>query len=133
MTEATYRLNPPATAEAVARLRAEFPSLPADYFSFLLRSDGGEGFVGISPGYFQLWSAHEISQVSAEYQLQIYLPGYVAIGSSGGGDLYVFPISGWPPGIFVVPAIGMELTYVDLVARSFDAFVEQFGKRWQHD
>lgn len=133
MTEPTHTLKPPASSDAVERLRAEFPNLPADYFSFLLRSDGGEGFLGISPGYFQLWSAHEVSRVSSDYQLDIYLPGYVAVGTSGGGDLYVFPISGRPPGIFIVPAIGMEERHVDLVARSFDSFVHEFGKHWQHD
>jgi hypothetical protein len=32
---------------------------------------------------------------------------HVAVGSSGGGELYVLPISGSPSGIFMVPAIGM--------------------------
>ena len=102
-----YELNPGASADGVASLRERFPNLPADYFSFLRHSDGGEGFVGVQPGYFQLWRATEVAQYSAESQVQEYLPGYLAVGSNGGGELYVFPISGSPPGIFMVPAIGM--------------------------
>jgi hypothetical protein len=130
-SDTTYKLNVPASEEAVTALRAQFPHLPDDYFSFLLRSDGGEGFLGISPGYFALWSAHEVVKFSTEYEVPIYLPGYVAVGSNGGGELYVFPISGWPSGIFTVPAIGMAPDVVDLVARNFSAFVAEFGGEWK--
>lgn len=54
MSEMTYELKGPAAELALSKLREQFPNLPPDYFSFLLRSDGGEGFVGISPGYFGL-------------------------------------------------------------------------------
>ncbi len=128
MSKLTYEFKEPASESAVSRLREQFPNLPSDYFSFLLRSDGGEGFVGVSPGYFALWSANEVAQFTSEYQLHKYLPGYVAVGSSGGGELYVFPVAGWPPGLFRVPAIGMAPDTVLLVARSFSAFVAEFGK-----
>ncbi len=130
MTEVMHELKEPASEDAVASLREQFPNLPNDYYAFLLRSNGGEGFVGISPGYFALWSAHEVAQFTSEYQLHIYLPDYVAVGSSGGGDLYVFPTSGWPSGLFIVPAIGMDLGSLQLVSRSFSAFVAEFGRQW---
>ena len=126
-----YALNPGATANDVAGLRDRFPQLPADYLSFLQQSDGGEGFVGIKPGYFQLWRAHEVARYSSEYEVHEYLPGYVAIGSNGGGELYVLPLSGWPSGIFMVPAIGMAPEAVQKVAPSFTAFVSEFGNECQ--
>ena len=122
-----YQLNPGASADDVASLRERFPLLPDDYFSFLRQSDGGEGFVGLKPGYFQLWRANEVAQYSFGYQVQEYLPGYIAVGSNGGGELYVLPISGWPPGIFMAPAIGMAPDVVSKVAPSFTAFVSEFG------
>lgn len=124
------QLNTPPSAEAVAKLQEQFPNLPSDYFAFLRRSDGGEGFLGISPGHFQLWRASEVAWISNEYEVPKYLPGYVAIGSSGGGDLFVFPVCGSPAGIFVVPAIGMEPDCTELVASTFSAFVAEFGKEW---
>jgi hypothetical protein len=54
MSEITYELKGPAAEQAVSKLREQFPNLLPDYFSFLLRSDGGEGFVGIRLGYFAL-------------------------------------------------------------------------------
>jgi hypothetical protein len=122
-----FELNPGASTDDVQGLRDRFPDLPADYYSFLCQSDGGEGFVGIQPGYFQLWRAIEVAKYSSQYQAQEYLRGYVAVGSNGGGELYVFPITGWPPGIFRVPAVGMAAADVQKVASSFTAFVAEFG------
>jgi hypothetical protein len=131
MPDATCTLNGPATELAVAALRARFPHLPGDYFSFLLRANGGEGMLGISPGHFVHWPAEDVARFTLEYQVHIHLPGYAAIGSSGGGDLLVFPASGMPPGIFAVPAIGMATEVVELVASGFPAFVAEFGKAWK--
>jgi hypothetical protein len=130
MSKLSYTLNDPAPTEVVRRLRQRFSNLPSDYLDFLLRHDGGEGFLGISPGYFALWSAKDVEQFTREYELHIYLPEYVCIGSSGGGDLYVLPISGEPAGIFSVPAIGMAPDVVELVAPSFSAFAKEFGGEW---
>jgi hypothetical protein len=131
MSQTAFTLAEPAAQDAVMELRREFPNLPAEYFSFLLGSNGGEGFLGIGPGYAVLWGAQEVGQFSSEYEVQMYLPGYVAVGTSGGGDLFVFPLSGSPAGIFVVPAIGMAPDVVDLVAPSFSAFVATFGGNWR--
>lgn len=128
-----YELNPAASMEDVSKLRIEYPDFPEDYFQFLLKSNGGEGFVGLSPGYFQLWQAHEVSRFSAEYGVSQYLPGYVAIGSSGGGELYVFSATGKPPGLFIVPAIGMKSDVLQIVATHFSDFISEFGNDWQPD
>ena len=130
MSDFTCTLNSPASEAAVSTLRGQFPHLPSDYFEFLLRSDGGEGFLGISPGYFVIWSAHEVVQFTREYELHIYLPGYVCVGSSGGGELFVLPISGSPVGLFMVPAIGMAPDVVAIVAPTFSQFVAAFGGEW---
>lgn len=125
-----YKLNPGAAPDVVSKLRKEFPLLPEDYFQFLLQSDGGEGFVGVQPGYFALWQAHEVSECSSSYEVPKYLPGFMAIGSSGGGDLYVLSVSGRPPGLYLVPAIGMEPAVVELVTTTFSEFVSEFGNDW---
>lgn len=131
MSPTAFTLAEPAPEEAVSDLRDRFPNLPEEYFTFLLASNGGEGFLGISPGYAVLWGAHEVAQFSSEYEVQIYLPGFIAVGTSGGGDLFVFPLSGSPAGIFAVPAIGMAPDVVDLVAPSFPALVAAFGGNWK--
>ena len=125
MAEAAYALNEPAPSLDIERLRQRCPKLPTDYFAFLSRSNGGEGFVGISPGYFQLWPAHEIDL--STYELNVYLPGYIAVGSNGGGELYVFATEGIPAGFFMVPAVGMKPDTLRLVTSTFEEFVNAFG------
>lgn len=126
----TLTLNPPAQPKEVLKLRQQLPHLPPEYFEFLSRSNGGEGFLGISPGYFALWPAESVVTFTHEYELHVYLPGYVCIGSSGGGTLFVFSESGSPPGLFAVEAIGMEIEDLELVTPTFGEFVTAFGGEW---
>ena len=123
-------LNPPASPEEVRKLRRQLPRLPSEYFEFLTRSNGGEGFLGVSPGYFVLWPAESVVRFTHEYELHIYLPGYVCVGSSGGGTLLVFPVPGLPTGLFAVEAIGMAIEDLELVTPSFHEFVAAFGGEW---
>ena len=125
-----YQLNPGAVTEDIAALQERYPHLPSEYLSFLRRSDGGEGFLGLRPGYFQLWRANEVAKFSCEYEIQKYVPGYVAVGSNGGGELYVLSTTGWPPGIFMVPTIGMSPDTLSKVAPSFTVFVSEFGNEY---
>jgi hypothetical protein len=131
MSQTAFSFAEPAAKDTVTDLRLKFQNLPVEYFSLLLASNGGEGFLGISPGYAVLWGAHDADQFSSEYEAQISLPGYVAAGTSGGGKLFVFPVSGSPGGIFAVPATGMALDVVDLVAPSFSTFIAAFGGSWR--
>jgi hypothetical protein len=124
------RLADAAPAQAVAALRERFPGLPDDYFAFLARHNGGEGSLEIDPGWVQLWPAESVAEFSGGYGLANFLPGYTAIGSSGGGELFVFASAGAPPGLFMVPAIGMSPETVTPVAPSFVHFTAAFGKEW---
>src|SRR5437773_5948579 len=78
----------PASETAIHGLcaRCDF-SLPQEYLAFLRYSNGGEGFLWIDPGYFQLWSAEEVADYNAGYNVQEFLPGYFAVGSNGGGEM----------------------------------------------
>jgi hypothetical protein len=125
-----YRLSNAASAQAIAALRERFPGLPDDYFEFLARHNGGEGALGVDPGWFQLWSAESVAESSDGYGLPTFLPGYTAIGSNGGGELFVFASGGVPPGLFMVPAIGMARETLAPVAPSFTKFAAAFGKEW---
>jgi hypothetical protein len=122
--------SPPGTAEAIRSLQLACPSLPAEYLSFLARFNGAEGSLGIEPGWFLLWPAEEVANLSAGYQVPQYLPGYVAFGSNGGGELFVFPLQptdGALP-VFMAPAIGMGPSALIKVAASFSEFAAAFGK-----
>jgi hypothetical protein len=131
MSHEAFTLAGPAPEDSVATLRAQFPRLPEEYFSFLSRSNGGEGCIGVRPGYAVLWAAQEVARFSSEYEVEIYLPGHVAVGTSGGGDLLVFSLSGLRGALLAVPAIGMAPDVLAAVAPSFAAFAAEFGGVWE--
>jgi hypothetical protein len=119
----------PAGSEAVARLSAAVPQLPAAYLAFLSQFNGAEGSLGAEPGWFVVWSAEEALVASNEYGVSEYLPGYFAFGSNGGGELLVFHLAKPTEGqVFMVPAVGMAEPELLSVAGSFAEFTAQMGK-----
>lgn len=97
--------------------------LPTDYRAFLLRHNGGEGFIG--KHYLILWKAEELMLLNREYEVQKYAPGLVAFGSSGGGESFAFDTREAPYQIVQVPFIGMSLSDAVRVADSFERLLER--------
>jgi hypothetical protein len=81
--------------------------LPADYRAFLLRSNGGEGFIG--KHYLILWKVEELAKFNDGYQVGKYAPGFVMFGSTGGGDGFAFDTRSSPYRVMQVPFVGMSL------------------------
>jgi hypothetical protein len=98
--------------------------------TYLCKSNGAEGDLGIPPGWFVVWAAEEAAVASAEYEVPTYLPGYFAFGGNGGGELFVFQLTGSADDrpVFMVPAIGMSPSELLRVAESFAEFESQMGK-----
>jgi hypothetical protein len=80
-----------------------------------LEGDLGEGF----PGWFQLWPLAEIEERNRGYETQQNVPGFMGIGSNGGGEMLAISPSGQ---VVAIPFIGMEAEVATLVADSWDAF-----------
>lgn len=95
-------------------------NFPTIYKDFLLKYDGGEGFVG--DNYVILWASNEIAQFNNDYQVQQYAPGLVLFGSNGAGEGYAFDARVLDAPIVQVPFIGMELSYAEPIALDFDEF-----------
>ncbi len=111
-----------AIAEAERRLGVP---LPQDYLDFMRAGDGGEGLVG-AEGYLRLWPIGELAETNAAYQTEEgFYPGWVLIGTNGGGEAAAFR---WD-------AVGPEFTYVAFIGgepldrryRTFDAFLHGVG------
>jgi cell wall assembly regulator SMI1 len=97
--------------------------LPNDYRSFLMRSNGGEGFVG--KHYLILWKAEELCQFNHDYQVNEYAPGFFMFGSTGGGDGFAFDTRSTPYRVMQVPFIGMSVDDAFFVAESFTRLLER--------
>ncbi len=116
-----FRLNAPATKEALQSLIAALPKhLPDEYIAFLARSNGGEGFVG--ERYVSLWKAEELITRNLGYKVTEFFPNFFFIGSDGGGEAYAFDISGDDATVFEVPFIGMP-SDGSAIADSLDALL----------
>jgi hypothetical protein len=94
--------------------------LPRDYGDFLRRCNGGEGFVG--DDYVMLWRLEDIETFNHEYQVDEYLPGFLLIGSSGGGEAYCFKTGDGSWMVGRVPFVGMSERRFVTLAASFSEF-----------
>lgn len=60
-------------------------TLPVDYLFFLTNYSGYETF--IKDNYVVLWDLSELTALNEGYEVQVYLPEVLAIGSNGGGEM----------------------------------------------
>lgn len=120
-----------ASKEAIELLQKKYPLLPDEYIAFLLKSNGAEDSLGVEPGWYVIWPAEEVLVATDEYQMPEYLPGYIAFGGNGGGELFVFSEAGLSSGdqaIYMVPAIGMDKRALKKIASNFTEFESEMGK-----
>jgi SMI1/KNR4 family protein SUKH-1 len=80
--------RPGASVAAIAAAQWELGQrLPRDYVEFLRASNGIEGCVG-NHGYVQLWPAEDLAERNRGYDVAEQLPGFLLLGSDGGGTAY---------------------------------------------
>lgn len=93
--------------------------LPNDYTSFLLLTNGGEGWVGSR--YVSLWRIEEVQALNKSYQIDHYLPGIVGVGTDGGGQCYAldFRYSSINPTLVQVPLGDLGIVSLVLIGESF--------------
>jgi hypothetical protein len=63
--------------------------LPKVCLDLLLNTNGGEGDLGVEPGWFPFWSADDAVRLNQEYEVQMNLPGCFAFGSNGAGEMFI--------------------------------------------
>jgi hypothetical protein len=127
---AGWTRRPPATDDGLEALRANCNfKLPEEYITFLAYSNGGEGFLCIEPWYFQLWSTEEVIEHNRGYNVEEFLPGWFAIGSSGGGEmLAIRKRDGSPCPVYMVPFIVMAESDAVQIAHDFEMFAMALGR-----
>lgn len=96
---------------------------PEDYISFMLDSNGAEGFVG-SSHYLIVHPVEQLLACNEPYGLGSVGPGLVIFGSDGGGMAYAFNSKKTPAEIVKVDSISMDLGPVVRCGSSFTAFLE---------
>jgi len=130
LKDATWDKEKPANPDSIQKLvdNAE-KELPEDYLALLSYSDGGEGMIGVEPGWLQLWSSVDVLELNKGYKIKKYIPGFFGFGSSGGGELLAFDTqSGEPWKIVVIPFIPMSAKEAIVIAKDFEEFIRAIGR-----
>lgn len=127
--EADWTRRDPASADAIRVLQASVDfTIPPEYLTFLQFSNGGDGDLCIEPWCFRLESAESVIDFNRGYQVEKFLPGFFAIGSSGGGEmLAIRKEDGSPCPIYMVPFIPMAEGNAAQIAFDFKLFAMCLG------
>lgn len=129
-TDREWRKADKATHDAIERLRAASPvELPDAYLKLLSFSNGGEGPLPVQPFFLCLDSAEVVAAELRARTLEEFFPGFVIVGSNGGGEFVALDARGTAPW----PVVALDMTNIDLedsvlaIAPDFQAFIELIG------
>jgi SMI1/KNR4 family protein SUKH-1 len=64
--------------------------LPPSYLSLLRTTNGGEGPLACQPYHLQLDPAETVVETAASRRHEEFFPGFLVIGSNGGGEFIAF-------------------------------------------
>lgn len=119
--------SPPTTSKEISRIESDLGiTLPSEYREFLLRDNGGEGWLG--DNFIAMWSAENIVKDNIDYKSKEFVPGIVLIGSSGGGLAYGIDFSQKPPCYIEVPFMPLDRDLVEKISISFADFFDQVAR-----
>lgn len=133
LKDANWDKQKPARPESIQMLVDNAgKELPEDYLALLRYSDGGEGTLGIQPGWLQLWSSADVLEHNKGYAIAECLPGFIGFGSNGGGELLAFDTqSGKPWKIVMIPFISTSADEARVIANDFAEFIRAIGRHFR--
>ena len=130
LKDAVWEKEAPAEPESIQKLvDGAGRKLPEDYLALLHYSNGGEGVLGIEPGWLQLWASEDVLEHNKGYEIEEAIPGFFGLGSSGGGELLAFDTrSKQPWKIVMIPFIAMSAELAVVIAKDFEEFIRAIGR-----
>ena len=113
---AFYRF-PSATNDQLDLLKRTTGAIfPPEIYEFLRLCNGGEGFIGEE--FYRLYSVEQLLSLNPAYGVDEFMPGFVLIGSNGGGESYLLDARHTPAPVFRIPFIPMIEAYGSQMALS---------------
>src|SRR5688572_14806924 len=130
LKDAVWDPEEPAKLESIQKLVDNAgKELPEEYLALLRYSDGGDGVLGLEPGWLQLWSSTDVLENNKDYEIEEYIPGFFGFGSSGGGELLAFDTRrGKPWKIVMIPFVPMSAELAIVIAKDFEEFIRAIGR-----
>lgn len=100
-------------------------SFPTDYIRFA-RESGGSGTAGwFGEMYLMLFPIGDLAVLHRVHNDAEHMPGFVAFGSDGGGELFGFDFRASPPLIVMVGNVSSGWSDAIVQATSFDEFMDK--------
>lgn len=119
-------VNPPTSKAIIKHVEADLDVLfPQEYVDFLLQFNGVEGPIG-EENYIRLWRVEEIPILNKEYEVEIYAPGFLIIGSDGGGESIAFDFRHDKVPVSLLPFIGMSAETAISIGSDFRDFLKSY-------
>lgn len=100
---------------------------PEEYQKFLLNANGGEGFLG-STHFLKLWSIEEMIASFFGYGFSNQLPGFLPIGTDGGGEALAIRLKGNSVVFGFVPFADLVEENFISIAKNFDEAIRLIGE-----
>jgi hypothetical protein len=101
------------------------PNVPRTYLRFMQACNGASGKIPYDTGFIELWPLERVLDRNREYRLDRELPGFLAFGTDGGDELFLFDLrkdDGAP--VCSVSAKDASSTSVTPLTNSFSEFLE---------
>jgi hypothetical protein len=131
---ADWRRYPGCSESEIELLAASAPiRLPNDYLAFLRLSNGGEGPLCISPGWFIVWPAGEVLKWNQANERDKYYADLFLFGDCD-GNLFGFDLTRefpWP--LVALDYLDSKRECMDQLGSSFTEFARLMGRRWEPD
>jgi hypothetical protein len=71
---------------------------------------------------YSLWNSEKVEKLNSEYQVDRFLPGFIAFGTDGGDEMLAVKTDNG--GIYSVPFIPMEEKEAVKIADDFEGFLK---------
>jgi len=115
----------PASAEAIANLKAAYPQLPREYVSLLQVADGFSGFLGESRAFLSFLLSESIGNANRGYEVESFLPGAILLATNGAGAGFFFTNSPELPWMRA-PLIGMDELESQITSPALEAMIKEY-------
>jgi cell wall assembly regulator SMI1 len=122
-----FSANPPTDLQTIQKFEADANiRLPEDYLHFLLRMNGGYGFVGNT--YIGLWPVEELQKMNHGYGVTENVPGLFIFGSDGGGEAAGFDLRFGTNDVICIPFVTLDWADAHRIAPTFTTFLEKVAQ-----
>jgi hypothetical protein len=102
--------------------------LPKDYLDFFEFSNGAYGELPVQPYWCDLFQVNEVLKANKDYEIDLYLPGYFAIGTNGAGEILLFDTKERPWCVVSIHRLSFGIEDIIPVAKSFSDLIKMLGQ-----